>query len=337
MERWTRRQMLLGSLAAGGVVLTGCASGSEGNGAAGGAASGFPVTIEHKFGTTTIERPPARVVTIGYQEHDFVLALGVAPVGVRYWYGSENEVIYSWAKPVAQSLNANPAILNMDTIDPEKVAALRPDLILGTYSDLDPQTYAVVSRIAPTIGIPKGFTDYGLPWQETTRTIGRALGRSDRAEELIADVDRRFAAVRDANPQFAGKTVAVASYGADKLGVFASQDPRSRFFSSLGFRVPPRYDQLAGTSFYADLSFEQMAELDQDLLVWDQVSFTPGGRKTIETNPLVQRLNATRSRHTVFLEGATELAFAWNTVLSLPSALDGVRPLLETAYPRGGV
>ncbi|MDN5917477.1 MAG: iron-siderophore ABC transporter substrate-binding protein, partial [Pseudonocardia sp.] len=291
---------------------------------------------EHKFGTTTIERAPTRVVTVGYQEHDFVLALGVAPVGVRYWYGPENDVVHPWAEPVAQSLNANPAILNMDTIDPEKIAALRPDLILGTYSDLTPENYALVSRIAPTIGIPKGFNDYGLPWQETTRVIGKALGRSPRAEELVADVDGRFAAVRDANPQFAGKSVAVANYAADKLSVFASQDPRSRFFTNLGFRVPPRYDQLAGTSFYADLSFEQIAELDQDLLVWDQISYTPGGRATIVNSPLVQGLDVTRAGHTVFLEGATELAFAWNTVLSLPAALDGVRPQLEKIYPPTG-
>lgn len=336
MERWTRRQVLLGSLAAtGGVLLAGC--GRE-TGAAGGpvAGAGFPATIEHKFGTTTVERAPARVVTIGYQEHDVVLALGVAPVGARYWYGPENDVVYPWAEPVARSLNASPAILNMDSIDPEKVAALSPDLILGTYSDLTAESYAVLSRIAPTVGIPKGFNDYGLPWQDATRTVGTALGRSGRAEQLITDLEARFAAVREANPQFAGKSVAVATYDADGLSVFASQDPRARFFTGLGFVVPPRYDQLAGTSFYTDLSFEQAAELDQDLLVWDQISYTPGGRATITANPLVQRLNATRAGHAVYLEGATEQAFAWNTVLSLPTALDRLRPLLEKAYPRPG-
>ncbi|RZT83790.1 iron complex transport system substrate-binding protein [Pseudonocardia sediminis] len=335
MERFTRRQVLLGSLAAGGVLLTGCGGGDETSGGAA-AGAGFPATIEHKFGTTTIERAPTRVVTVGYQEHDFVLALGVAPVGVRYWYGPENEVVYPWAKQAAQAVNANPAILNMDTIDPEKVAALRPDLILGTYSDLTQESYALLSKIAPTVGIPKGFNDYGLPWQDATRTIGTALGRSDRAEQLITDLDARFAAVRDANPQFAGKTVAVATYGANQLSVFASQDPRSRFFTSLGFVVPPRYDELSGTSFYAELSFERATELDQDLLVWDQISFTPGGRATIAANPLVQRLNATRAGHTVYIEGATELAFAWNSVLSLPSALDGIVPQLEKAYPKTG-
>jgi iron complex transport system substrate-binding protein len=40
-------------------------------------AAAFPVTIEHKFGETTIDAEPERVVSIGYNEHDFLLALGV--------------------------------------------------------------------------------------------------------------------------------------------------------------------------------------------------------------------------------------------------------------------
>ena len=43
---------------------------------------------------------------------------------------------------------------------------------------------------------------------------------------------------------------------------------------------------------------------------------------------------AMRDGRTVFLEGATELAFAWQTVLSLPSVLDAVVPQLQRAIPK---
>lgn len=336
---FTRRQLLLGSLAAaGGAVLAGCGStqesGSGGDPAPAG--SGFPITIEHRFGTTTVERAPQRVVTIGYQEHDPVLALGVAPVGVRYWYGPEGDVIYPWAQQAAQAVNARPTILNMSSIEPERIAALQPDLILGIYSDLTPESYATVSAIAPTVGAPARFNDYGVPWQDATRIVGTALGRSERAEQLVTGLDARVASLRDANPQFAGREVAVASYGADHIGVFASQDPRARFFTELGFVVPPRFDELAGTSFYANLSFEQAAEIDRDLLVWDQLSYTPGGRATLTANPLVSRLAAMREGRAVFIEGPTEDAFAWQSVLSIPSALDVIVPRLEQIFPRAG-
>ena len=43
--------------------------------------SAFPVTIEHKWGSTTIESAPERVVVVGLREQDALLALGIVPVG----------------------------------------------------------------------------------------------------------------------------------------------------------------------------------------------------------------------------------------------------------------
>src|SRR4051812_45193347 len=64
------------------------ADGGDSNPAAGSiatpaATAKFPVTVEHKFGTTEIPAEPKRIVTVGFNEHDFALALGVKPVGVR--------------------------------------------------------------------------------------------------------------------------------------------------------------------------------------------------------------------------------------------------------------
>lgn len=332
---FTRRQVLLGTLAAaGGALVAGC-GGDDGADPGGTAAGdGFPVTLEHKLGTTTIESPPQRVAVIGYTDHDAVLALGVAPVGVRYWYGSETDVIQPWADAAAQAVAAAPAIVDMESVEPEKIAALSPDLIIGIYSDLDAQNYPIVSRVAPAIGPGKGFHDYGTPWQDQTRLIGQALGKPDEAGKLVGDLEARFTAAREANPQWEGRTVAVATRAADGYSVFSSQDPRARFFTSLGFVIPPRYDELAGENFYVELSFEQASELDHDLVVWDQLSFTPGGRATVENDRLASRLPAMQQGRALYLEGTTELAFAWQTVLSLPSVLDTVVPQLERALPK---
>ena len=42
----------------------------------------FPVTIEHAFSETTIEKAPERVATVGWANHEVPLALGVVPVGI---------------------------------------------------------------------------------------------------------------------------------------------------------------------------------------------------------------------------------------------------------------
>lgn len=288
----------------------------------------FPVTIEHKFGATEITGEPERVVSVGYQEHDTIFALGVAPVAVRYWYGDEDDVIFPWAEEAAG--DADPEILNMPELNFEAIAALEPDLILGVYSGMTDDDYEILSAIAPTVAQSDDYVDYGVPWQEAAMTIGSALGRSERAEELVAEVEDQFDAVRDEHPEWEGLSLALAIYGADDLGVFASQDLRSRFFTALGFEVPTEFDELAGEEFYASFSFEEAERLDRDILIWDQVNFTEGGRATVEAAPLIQGLDVTIEGRTVFI-GELEDAFAWSSILSLPVALDGLVPMLERA------
>ena len=66
--------------------------------AAGGAEPrAFPVTIAHKYGSTTIESKPERVVVAGLREQDALLALGVVPVATTEWFGEHPGAIFPWA------------------------------------------------------------------------------------------------------------------------------------------------------------------------------------------------------------------------------------------------
>lgn len=324
----TRREFLIG---AGSLLLLGAAGCGAGAGTGGEeTTSGAARTIEHKYGGTKISGRPERVVSIGYQEHDFIFALGVAPVAVRYWYGDKDDVIFPWAEDEAG--DANPEILVMpEGLNFEKIATLEPDLILGLYSGMTEDDYGTLSEIAPTVAQSDEYIDYGMPWQETTVMLGKALDREQRARKLVAEVEGRFEEAREAHPEFEGKSLAVATYVEDTFSVFASEDPRSRFFTSLGFKIPAKFDELAGDLFYADVSAERVDLLETDVLVWDQISFVQGGRAALEKEPLVEQLDVMREGRAIFLEGDTEDAFGWNTVLSLPFALDGIVPMLTAA------
>jgi iron complex transport system substrate-binding protein len=294
------------------------------------AAAAFPVTIEHKFGATTIEEEPQRVLSLGFNEHDTIFALGVEPIAVRYWYGDEDDAIFPWAEEAAGG--ANPPVLNIPfgELDFEAIAALKPDLILGVFSGITEEEYETLSAIAPTVAQSPEFIDFGMPWREATLLIGRALGREERAEELVAEVEGLFAAARDAHPEWEGLSLVIAVYRAEGLRAFHSQDLRSRFFTDLGFEIPAEIDEIAGDLFFADLSREQARLLDVDVLLWDQLRFTEGGRAVVENDPLLQQLDVTREGRVVFI-GEFEDAYAWNTVLSLPVALEGLLPMLEQA------
>ena len=45
--------------------------------------------MPHKYGETEVPPDPRRVVAVGLSGHDYVLALGVVPVGLIDWYGDQ--------------------------------------------------------------------------------------------------------------------------------------------------------------------------------------------------------------------------------------------------------
>ncbi len=123
----TRRQFLIGgaSLAA---LLAGCST-SAPSPEPPAAAPGFPVTINHKYGSTEINKVPERVVAVGLTEQDTLLALGVTPVATREWFGEQPGALWPWARTAAGTAPV-PDVLAYE-LNYEKIAALRPDLILG--------------------------------------------------------------------------------------------------------------------------------------------------------------------------------------------------------------
>ena len=297
------------------------------------AAATFPVSVEHAWGTAEIKSEPRRVVALGYQDQDSILALGVKPVAVRYWFGPEDDQIWPWAEEAAGSDGKDVEILKMDDgIDVEKVAALDPDLIVGVYSDLTQESYDRLSQIAPTIGRPKDFIDYGTPWDVQLEITAKALGKSELAEQLIDDVENKFEEIKDAHPEWVGKEAVVATYGGpDDLATFASSDPRSRFFGRLGFVTPQEIDDQAGEEFYLKVSKENASLLDRDVLIWDQVSYTEGGKETLEDDPIFSAFDTMEEGRVVYTLGDMEFAYAFQSVLSLPYVLDRIVPLLEAA------
>lgn len=292
----------------------------------------FPITIEHKFGTTTITEVPERVVAIGYIEQDPLLALGVTPVAVRYWYGDENDAIFSWADEYVEG--DEPVILNMPfgTLNYEAILALDPDLISAVSSGITQEEYELLSQIAPTIAQTDEYIDFGVPWQAATQMIGDALGKSEAASELVANLEAAFEEVRAENPDFEGKTIAVIySYGTGTYGFYTDQDVRGRFFSELGFVIPEELVEIAGESFYADISTETIELLDRDLIVILNLQFIEGGRETLLADPLFAQLDAVQEGRIVYLEPEQENALGFSSVLSLPYALETVVPLVQEA------
>ncbi|MCO1657872.1 iron-siderophore ABC transporter substrate-binding protein [Pseudonocardia humida] len=318
------------------LLLTACGGGGgtaepAAPGAGGEAGGAFPVSIEHDYGTTEIPSRPQRVVSLGYTDQDPILALDVVPVAIREWSGNKPSATWEWAQDKLQG--QQPQVLNGATIDPETVAALAPDLIVAITAGLTQEEYDTFSRIAPTIIQPKGGIPYATAWQDATRLVGQALGKSEQAEQQVTDLEARFEEAKAAHPQLAGKKTMVAgvSTGGANWFAYSSQDSRGRFFTSLGMTVPPEIDQLAGTSFYTEISLEQLDLLDQnDVVAWmDVTNGAPESR--IENVPGHDRLTVFQQDRIVQLTDVEANAMGFSSVLSLPALLDSVPPKMAAA------
>ena len=138
----------------------------------------FPVTVEHAYGSTTVPSAPERIAVVGLTEQDIVLALGQVPIATTEWYGDQPSAVWPWAQE--QLGGAKPTVLSVaDGFQFEKIAGLKPDLIIGTNSGMTKADYEKLSALAPTIAGVKGGTEYFSPWDQQTELVAAAMGKAE--------------------------------------------------------------------------------------------------------------------------------------------------------------
>jgi iron complex transport system substrate-binding protein len=172
----------------------------------------FPRTITHARGTSRLEKKPVRVVTIDSGELDAVLSLGVTPVGMA----NPNAKAPSY---LADRVAGITSVGDTNNLNLEAIAALKPDLILGSQLRVD-QLYEPLSAIAPTVlSIRPGF-----PWKEDFLLAGAALGEETKATEVLNDYQRRADAVK-----------ASLAGGAPAISLVRFMPGRIRLYGNLSF------------------------------------------------------------------------------------------------------
>jgi iron complex transport system substrate-binding protein len=221
-------------------LLVGCGSSEEASQPA-----SASITVEHKFGRTTVPSEPKRIVSVGLTEQDTILALGFKPIATTEWYGEQPYAVWPWAREALG--DAKPVVLTAaDGFAFEKIAALRPDVIIGTNSGMKQGDYEKLSAIAPTIAPVKGSTEYFSPWDQQVVQIATALGRVDEGRELVQDIRDGFAEAAEEHPEFAGKTATFSQNGFyDGLIYTYPADVNTEFLTYLGFEISPEVTALA--------------------------------------------------------------------------------------------
>lgn len=333
----SRRRFLAGlSVLAVAPVLAACGSDSDSSGSASGGSSApaeeasFPVTIKHKFGETTVESAPKRVVCVGLTEQDTLMALGVVPVGVTYWFGDKAlKCVYPWAQEYLGGAELPTVLDSTNGVDIEAVAALAPDLIIGQYSGLTEQEYKKLSAMGvPVVAQSGDYSDYGMPWDEMALNIGTAIGQPKAAQALIDGVTKRIADEAAAHPEFKGQTAAVITPW-EGLFIYGPEDPRSRMLQDLGFDLHHVITDADDSEFGISLSAENTTELgDIGTAVWIDLGADKQVKTLFEGTPAYDE---GRWVDITDADGSYYVAHSFVTPLSIPYLLDRYVPQLAAA------
>ncbi len=288
-------------------------------------AQDFPMTISHKFGTTVIETEPTRVASVDYAGAYDLLALGVQPVTIRYWYGDYENVVWPWADPY---LTTTPEILRGD-LNFEQVAAAEPDLIIAVWSGIDQDEYDQLSQIAPVVAVPEGVGDYAMAWDDRALLTGQVIGKAVQAQDQVNAINTRLSDLAAQHPGWSGLTTSVGFVTADGPGAYTATDIRPQLLATLGFVNAPAVEAMAEDgAFSVYFSEEALEPLDSDLLIW-----IDAGGDFLSVNDLAARpfLAAVKEGREVFMGTEITGAFSHATLLSLPRAIDLMIPMFEAA------
>jgi iron complex transport system substrate-binding protein len=299
----------------------------------------YPITVDHAYGTTTIEAAPERVATVAWANHEVPIALGIEPVGMSKatWGDDDADGVLPWVEDALTASGASTPVLfdETDGINFEAVADVQPDVILAAYSGLTKEEYETLSKIAPTIAFPD--VAWGTSWQEMVRLNAAALGMAAEGEQLISDQEAKVQGALANHPELQGKKI-LFSYidpaDLSQIGFYTSHDTRPGFLAELGFPMPKVVEDASAQTeeFYTTVSAEE-ADKFSDVNVFVTYGDPNGDMvEQLQADPLLSKIPAIAAGNIAILENSTPLAASANpSPLSIAWGIEDYFALLGSA------
>ena len=185
-------------------------------------------SIKHAMGTTEIKGKPKRVVTLYQGATDVAVSLGVKPVGAVESWTQKPKFEY-----IKNDLKDTKIVGQEPAPNLEEISKLKPDLIVASKVRNE-KVYDQLSKIAPTVS-----TDTVFKFKDTTKLMGKALGKEKEAEDLLKKYDDKVAAFqKDAKAKYKDAwplKASVVNFRADHTRIYAG-GYAGEILNDLGFK-----------------------------------------------------------------------------------------------------
>ncbi|MGO1056997.1 ABC transporter substrate-binding protein [Crossiella sp. CA198] len=290
----TRPPRVLAVLAATALLVGACGGGGTpqtGPTSAGESAAGFPRTVEHAMGKTTIEKQPVKVAALDSSYVDAVLALETQLAAYTLFPASgEKFPDYLKAEADKYARNAKP-VGELEQTKLEQVLVAEPDLILSAKVRHE-NLYGVLSARKPTVF----SAETGKTWKANIRLAGKALGKEALAETKIKAYEDRAAKLGAAIKAKAGKTptVSVVRFVDGPTRAYSMNSFIGIVLKDTGLGRPADQNDPNAAQIFVELSPENILRADGDQVFVTAFPDPKGGsakaKEKFQANPLWAQL-----------------------------------------------
>lgn len=275
------------------------AEGKTGNGDNAGAASGQKRVIEHAMGKTEVPAEPKRVVVLTNEGTEALLSLGVKPVGaVQSWTGNP------WYDHIAKQMEGAKPVGLESQVNLEAIAALKPDLILGTKMRQE-KIYQQLSAIAPTI---MSDTLRG-EWQTNFKLYAKAVNKEAEGNKILADFDKRIADFKQQAGDKLSAKVSVVRFMPGITRIYQKDTFSGVIMDKIGIARPASQNK---ASFAEEITKERIPDMDGDILFYFTYETGKGEASKQEqewiNDPLFKNLSAVKNNKVYKVDDVI-----WNT------------------------
>lgn len=214
--------------------------------------TGTTRTVVHAAGETVVPADPQRIVVLDRGGLDTLCALGL-----------QGRLVGA-ADPLPTHLG--PAVAGAESVgdprqpDVERIAALRPDLILMGPTSSAPDSYPRLTSIAPTVPATHDPAD----WKDDVALAGTALGRGADTRRLLAEYQN--AAADTGRTLGAQQTQAsIVEFTADSIRLYGPASFPGQILADAGVQRPPS-QRLAGTDRFIEIGEPELGQAEGDIV-----------------------------------------------------------------------
>ncbi|WFR57799.1 ABC transporter substrate-binding protein [Anaerocolumna sp. AGMB13025] len=255
----------------------------------------YPYTYVDVSGREVIlEKEPVKIATDYLPLWETLLLLDITPVAAS---GAEN-YLATWDP--FQDLNMGEIIdLGSSEVNLELLLELQPDVFLHQVADPSNIDVANFEKISP---VAVFGPETKMDWRLSLREVGKLVGREEKAEEVIAEFDKKIA---DSREKLQGKYEGQTVFQMSLMDV-------DKYYCS--YR-PVLYDKKAGLGLtapeghttsenYEQVSMEAIVAMNPDYIFVNVFDGDEAIYEELTNNSVWKSLKAVQADHVVKLDGA---------------------------------